>query len=703
MMMSVVKSSVCCALLLASQSFEYAVAADSAVTEESIERMVVSHRQAYRGDVPVKELPQSVELISAEIMQDAALVRFQDALDFSASIARQNNGGGLWDSFSLRGFPGNENMPSGYLINGFNGGRGFSGHRDLSNVAYIEIMKGPGSALYGRSEPGGTINIVTRKPQHMTEGYVQLSAGRFDQYRLEGDFTTGLTDTVAFRINGAWQDYDSFRDYVYADKKIVTPSVHIMLSEQSSLLYEFEYLEQNQLFDRGIVVLNGDVNTVPASRYLGEPSDGATTVKATGHQLSYEYQLNGGWLFTAGYGYRHSSLRGLSSDAELAAGRQSLFDDGETLTRQRRYRDYQSDDHSVRFEFSGHAALFDMTHHLLFGGDAYDYQFYTLLSRFRGPKGTYPLNIHQPVYGSTAAMPMPLYQNDEGQQAWGIYFQDQIDVTDQWKLLLGLRFDHYRQDIEEQLSGIQSDLSGNRTSPRLGVVYVLSPQLSLYGSYSEGFLPLSGTDAYGNAFSPEESDSVEVGIKFSGEAFSGTLALFDATKSNILTSDPINVGFSAPLGEARSKGIELDIQGHLTDSLSITASYAYLDTRTTKDSIALDWGIAVPAGSPLVNVPQNTASVILKQQLSAIGIDGHAGLRIRYSGQRLGDSADLSYRLSSYTLYGLFFESQLSDAVTATINIDNLFDKFYISNAYSAMWTVLGEPRNIRAGIRYEF
>mgnify|MGYP006198097123 CR=1 FL=1 len=301
---------------------------------QSLEHIEVRHHQSYRGQVPVEKLPQAVSVLGQDDFAQWSLSRFQDVLDLSSGIARQNNGGGLWDSFSLRGFPGNENMPSGYLINGFNGGRGFSGHRDLSNVEYVEILKGPGSALYGRSEPGGTINVVTRKPQKEQEGYLQLSTGRFDQHRVEADYTNGVSDNIAVRINGAVQDYGSFRDYVSSKKQVFTPSVRIDLDDKSALLYEFEYLKQEQLFDRGIVVLNGDFNTVPRTRYLGEPGDGPTEIEATGHQLSYETSLSNDWSFLAGLGYRDSSLNGFSSDAELAKARQSIFDDGKTLTRQ---------------------------------------------------------------------------------------------------------------------------------------------------------------------------------------------------------------------------------------------------------------------------------------------------------------------------------------------------------------------------------
>ncbi|MFG7350229.1 TonB-dependent siderophore receptor [Shewanella oncorhynchi] len=699
-------------MLLAAESSQSSSQAidtvSDAVLDTDIERLSIHYRQAYRGNVSSTELPQAISVLDEQLIKDAGLTRFQDVLDYSASVARQNNGGGLWDSFSLRGFPGNENMPSGYLINGFNGGRGFSGHRDLSNVAYVEILKGPGSALYGRSEPGGTVNIVTKKPQYETSGYLKASVGSFDQYRLEGDVTSGLTDNLAFRINGAWQEHDSFRDYVFSDKKIVTPSVRWQISEKASLLYEMEYLKQEQLFDRGIIVLNNDINTVPRSRYLGEPNDGATEVNATGHQLTYDYELNDDWSLTAGYNYRDSSLKGYSSDAELAKGRQSLFDDGRTLTRQHRYRDYASEDNSLRLELSGHVDTGFIRHNLLLGADAYHYNLKTGLYRYRGKKGEYAIDIYAPQYGGPQPEVSLLYENNETQKAWGTYLQDQMDLTEKWKLHLGLRFDSYQQDISEVAKDTLSEQTDSRVSPKVGLVYLWSDALSFYSSYSEGFLPLSGTDFAGKPFEAEESQSVELGMKFNGTwlndlPINGSLAVFDAQKSNILTSDPINIGFSATLGKAKSSGVELDLAAELTEDLQAKLSYAYFNTRTANDSLNPDWGVLIPAGSPLVNVPKHTASVILKQDLNRLSIDGHLGLSWRYVDSRLGDSADPSFQLPSYQLLGLFMNTHLSDNLSLGVNLDNLLDEHYIASSYSALWAVPGEPRSIKVSVSYEF
>lgn len=675
--------------------------AAASTLEQKVERIEVRYHQAYRGNVSDNDLPQAISYIDSAQISRLQLTRFQDALDSTASIARQNNGGGLWDSFSLRGFPGNENMPSGYLVNGFHAGRGFSGHRDVVNIETIELRKGPGSALYGRGEPGGTVNLITKKPQFGQSGYLKATAGQYDQYRLEGDYTGGLTEDLAFRVNGAVQDHKSFRDYVFSDKQVMNPSLLWQIDTDSSLLYEFEYLQHDQLFDRGYIVLNNDFNTVPRSRYLGEPNDKATEIGAIGHQLSYQQQLASNWQFVAGMSRRTSDLQGFSSDAELASARQGISTSNPLLTRQRRYRDYQSTDTTVRAEFSGDSQLLGLTHHLLIGADAYDYELYTYLGRYRGPKGSYALDILNPVYG--VAVPNALYANDESQQAAGIYLQDVIDLTEDWHLLLGVRYDQYQQRIIERVKSTRSDADDQLLSPRAGLVHQLTDSLSVYASYSEGFVPLSGTDYAGKAFDPEQSESSEVGMRLQLADTKATVALFDAEKSNILTSDPVNVGFSATLGKAQSRGLEIDLQQSLPWQLQLDLSYAYLDTHTLVDAVNPDWGTLVPAGSDLVNVPKHTYSLSLSLQTQFGQLPMTWGARLRGQSQRLGDTVNPAYQLPGYGVVSLFANAELSKAWQLDLLLDNVTDKLYVQNSYSPLWTVPSEPRSYRVSVRYEF
>ena len=685
----------------------------SAIAQETPEEMeqieVVQQRQPYRGDVPLKSLPQNIDVVSAELLKDVGVNDFQNALDFASGVARQNSFGGLWDSFAIRGFAGDENLPSGYVVNGFSAGRGFSGRRDTSNVQAIEVLKGPGSALYGRSEPGGTINIITKKPQFTEEGYIQATAGTYSLYRLEGDYTNAINDDLAFRVNGAYEDAGSFRNTVESNKLAFTPSLTYQITDDTSLTYELEVLDQEAPFDRGIVVVDYQFGTVPIDTFYGEPNDGPMSIEALGHQLTLQHGLNSDWSVMVGLSYRESSFEGYSSEVELSGGRQLLYTDGETVSRQRRYRDYDAEDLSGRIELSGTVETGDIVHHILIGADAYDYQLDQIQQRWRTAWGagdtTYSVSLINPEYGQAQPETGALWDRREDQSTVGLYVQDQIDITDSLKVLAGFRFDDYSRDFYNYLADSESSQSQTATSPRIGLVYEPSDLYTLYLSYSEGFRPNSGTDADGEAFDPEESKSYEAGVKFanSDESLTGTVAIFRAEKSNVLSADPVNSGYSAALGEAESQGIEVDLNAVIADDTTVTVAYAYVDAETSNDIVNFDWGVNIPAGSRLINIPEHKLNVTAMHFMDIAGKESKVGASVTYVGDRLGETIDPDYILPSYTTVRLFGSVNLSDNVVINADIDNLFDKEYYASSYSALWTMPGTPRTAKISVKYAF
>ena len=685
----------------------------SAIAQETPEEMeqieVVKQRQPYRGDVPLKSLPQNIDVVSAELLKDVGVNDFQNALDFASGVARQNSFGGLWDSFAIRGFAGDENLPSGYVVNGFSAGRGFSGRRDTSNVQAIEVLKGPGSALYGRSEPGGTINIITKKPQFTEEGYIQATAGTYSLYRLEGDYTNAINDDLAFRVNGAYEDAGSFRNTVESNKLAFTPSLTYQITDDTSLTYELEVLDQEAPFDRGIVVVDYQFGTVPIDTFYGEPNDGPMSIEALGHQLTLQHGLNSDWSVMVGLSYRESSFEGYSSEVELSGGRQLLYTDGETVSRQRRYRDYDAEDLLGRIELSGTVETGDIVHHILIGADAYDYQLDQIQQRWRTAWGagdtTYSVSLINPEYGQAQPETGALWDRREDQSTVGLYVQDQIDLTDSLKVLAGFRFDDYSRDFYNYLADSESSQSQTATSPRIGLVYEPSNLYTLYLSYSEGFRPNSGTDADGEAFDPEESKSYEAGVKFanSDESLTGTVAIFRAEKSNVLSADPVNSGYSAALGEAESQGIEVDLNAVIADDTTVTVAYAYVDAETSNDIVNFDWGVNIPAGSRLINIPEHKLNVTAMHFMDIAGKESKVGASVTYVGDRLGETIDPDYILPSYTTVRLFGSVNLSDNVVINADIDNLFDKEYYASSYSALWTMPGTPRTAKISVKYAF
>ncbi|UJX26493.1 TonB-dependent siderophore receptor [Pseudoalteromonas sp. CF6-2] len=676
-----------------------------AVTSSDIEKISVSGvRQAFRGDVPMNQQPQSIEFISANSLEYAGVTELNDIFDLTPSITEQNDFGGLWESFAIRGLVGDENIPSGFLINGYSSGRSFSGIRDASNIDYVEVMKGPGSALYGRSEPGGTINIMTKKPQFEEQGYVKVTAGSWQNYRAEVDYTNALSEQIAFRVNGAVEDSESFRDYHEAQKTVVTPSILWLISEHTKLNYELEYVDQSTTFDRGIVAIDGDIDALPIESFLGEPNDKPTEVDTISHQLTFEHQL-GQWSLLNGFSYSDSKFISESSDAELAPARQIYFMDGVTLSRQHNQRDFQTKYFSTRLELSGSIDTVGFTHHLLIGADASKFDFDKRWHRYRPTidDTRYAINMYEPEYGKTAPEGALLFDSSEVQHSYGVYIQDQIDLTEQWKVQVGGRFDWFDQQIDNHMN--KQSLKSDQTtfSPRVGIVYAYSDEIQYYTSYSEGFRPNSGYDKNGDAFEPEETSSFEVGVKFSSNSVNGSVTVFSAKKTNMLTTD-LQAGISTALGEVSSEGVELDLHGYISDSTSFDFAYTYTDAKTANDTVNTDWWVKLPKGSPLLNIPKHSANAQIKRDLNGlVDFDATVGVAVQYVGERLGETIDLDYYLPSYTLVNLFANYAVNNDVTIQFNVNNLLNKTYYANSYSAIWTQPGEPVNYKLSLKYSF
>lgn len=660
-------------------------------------------RQAYRGNVAVKDLPQAVSTLSDETLELTGITDLQSSLELVSSVTRQNDFGGLWDMFAIRGFAGDENLPSAYLINGFSAGRGFSGNRDVSNVEMIEVLKGPSSALYGRGEPGGTVNITTKKPQFEREGYLKLTGGSFSTYRAEGDFTDALTENLAFRINGAYENAESYRDTVEKKKAILTPSFLYRLSDNTVMSYELEYLDQEADMDRGIVFVDG--KPFSDSNFYGEPADGPVEIEAVGHQLELQHDLANGWLFNSGLSYRTSSFEGSVSEPRWYDSEENY------IVRQRRYRDFDADDLSGRFEFSGSAELLGFNHNLLIGADAYEYELDRLILRYRhsGAEGdgadAFAIDYDNPVYRDTLPGMKDNTSDVEEQSGQGFYIQDQIDLSDNWKAMFGMRYDHFEQDITYRLdNNRKTSISKSYFNPRLGLVYSLSDDTRIYASYSEGARPNSGVNAQGNGHNPEESKSYEIGVKWdnTSQGFSGSAAIFTTEKRNILASSPNGDGTTEAIGEAESKGIELDVNYELTENTQITFSYAYIDAENSKEITLWDWYV-IEEGARLGNVPEHSGNLIIRHFTEINGYQGSGGFVFRYVGTQLGDFLEQDFDLPSYSLVNLFANVELADNVELNLNIDNLLGEEYYANSYFEAWTMPGAPRNYRVSVKYSF
>ena len=712
-------------LFLMTSGLALALASSPAFAQDLDDEIVVtSLRQAYQGDFAILEIPGAELDLDQQILEDLNVTDLVTALDLSASVSRQNNFGGLWNAFAIRGFVGDENLPSLYLVNGFNAGRGFAGPRDISGVESVEILKGPKAALFGRGEPGGTVNLVTKRPTFETAGELKLTGGSFDFYRGDADFTTPISENAAIRLVGFYEDAGSFRDTVETERWGFFPSIAFEPTDNTQIVYELELSEQEIPFDRGIPAIENELGAVDIETFLGEPSEDPYDASVTGHQIELQHDFGDDWSALIGFNYRDTSLEGFDTAATLSGFRQFLTRDGETLSRERRSRDYNAEYFVLRGEVAGEFETGSIRHRVILGADYDQFDNDQVFVRFRGggvldrlPEDApdlLPINVFDPVFGQFDPLPEPnvtLADRLETTESFGVFVQDQISLTDQLDIRLGLRFDDYSQDLENRASDTTAEASNTRVSPQVGVVYEVNDQLSVYASYGENFRPFTLADTAGNDLDPNVSTSLEAGVKFGlfDGALNGVATVFQVDQGNILAVDD---SFSAiPAGSAESQGFELDLNGQITDSIDFWLSYAYIDIGTEEDFNDPNFGATIEAGTRLINVPDHQLSLQIAKDFHENGLPLRAGGGLLYVGERLGQFGDFfgqneefgEFELPDYITLRAFVEYNVTDAISARIDVDNIFDEDHFLNSFASLWVQPGEPRRFKASLAYRF
>lgn len=656
-----------------------------------------------KTDLPLRELPQAVRVMSRQTMDDLGAVRLDDVLDFAGGISRQNSFGGLWDNVAVRGLAGDPNSGMPLLLNGFSANRGFNAPRDTANVERIEFLKGPSASLYGSSEPGGTINIVTKRPLWKPTHAIEARAGSYDAYRAAIDSTGPISDVLAYRLNAAIEDRKGFRDHVASKRSFIAPALALKATRDTRIDYSGEFLRHEAPLDRGIVAINNRLGAVPRERFLGEPADGNVKVENQSHQLVAEHVFNDRWSGRLGMSYRATALQGYSTEAQPA-----LQADQRTLRRQRRYRDSASDDITLQAEAVGRFRAGDIGHEVLLGTEMLRLDFDQRMLRANPTAAApYAIDVLKPAYGQPQPVPRPSTDTSEDLKGMALYMQDTVSLGERWRLLGGVRFDRYEQSVLNRISNVRTEQSPTATSPRVGLAFLPSAQWTLFANLGKSFRPNSGVSASGASFTPEQGRATEVGAKWENQArtLGATVALYDIRKKNVLTADPGNAGFSIPAGEVRSRGMDADLSGQITPHWRVNASLSYIDAEVARDN-------TLETGARLLNISRLNASLLLVHEWATsanqqLGLGGG----FTHSGKRLGEARTQAqaaagtpaFELPAYTVARVVAYWRLSPTLRLTLDIDNLFDKTYFVSSYQRTWVAPGAPRTVMLGMQAKF
>lgn len=662
--------------------------------------VVADDASGAKTDLPVRELPQSIRVVTPQVIEDLGATRLDNVLDQVSGVSRQNNFGGLWDNIAIRGMPGHDNTGMATLFNGFSANRGYNAPRDLASVESIEFLKGTAAALYGSSEPGGTINVVSKRPRWASANELELKAGSFGLRRTAFDSTGPLSEVFAYRLNLAYEESDGFRDYVGSQREVFAPAFTWKLGRDTVLDYRGEYARQLAPLDRGVVAVGDRPDALPRERFLGEPGDGDIALTNERHQLMLSHEWTPAWRSRFGLSYLDTSLDGYTTQATGTPTTTGV------QTRQYYFRDYNSEDTALQAELQGTVATGSVEHELLFGVETYRYRMDSLAL-----SGTpIPIDVFDPVYGQPRPALGPNTSTLEQQRNLGAYVQDAIKLAPEWRLVAGLRFDRFDQRLENRRTGSTIDQSPTATSPRIGLSWLPDEHWTLYANAGRSFRP-NTADSAGNTFDPEEGTATEAGAKWENAArtVGATLAVFEIRKRNVLTPDPSVVPPAPPrsiaAGEVRSRGIEFDVAGRLDAHWRLSANFAYTDVAVTEDQ-------RLAIGSPLRNVPKVTASaMVVYEDLLPNGQKWSLGAGATHVGERLGETYTQAeanagvaqFKLPAYTTARLSARWNLTPSTRLVADVDNLFDTTYYASSYSRLWVMPGAPRTISVGLLTRF
>ncbi|OCQ95958.1 ferrichrome-iron receptor [Oscillatoriales cyanobacterium USR001] len=651
---------------------------------------------ATRTDTPIRDIPQSIQVIPQEVIKDQQITRLEEALSNVSGVTFRGVVGGRGTEFDIRGF---SNAP--VLRDGFRRYGSFQSFPEVANLDRVEVLKGPASILYGEIQPGGLVNLVSKQPlaEPLYEAELQLGNQTFVRSRF--DISGPLTSdrSVLYRLNGLFQTIESFRDYNQQDRRLfIAPTLTWRISDRADLTVSLEYTDDQRPANYGLFALGDRVADVPRNRISNNPRDKIED-KYFNVGYNFEYRFSENWKLRNAF--RYSSY---DYDFSVIALPFFVNEETKTVTRFFASQDGQDKNYSLQTNMVGEFATGSIDHTLLFGVDlSHNDERIVSVGDFVTP---IPLDIFNPDYGK---IPTPEEDslavfggNDRETNRVGIYVQDQISIFDNLKLLAGIRYD----TVEQKTVNIPGSniASGEQTqnydafTPRLGIVYQPIPELSLYASYSRSFNPNSARTVSGNVLEPERGKGYEIGVKTEliDRRLLATLAYFDITKQNVAVTDPNNPLFSIATGEQRSRGVELDISGQILPGWNVIASYAYIDAEVTADTNS------DVVGSRLPGVPKHSASLWTTYQLQSGDLQGLGiGVGFNYVGERKGGLPN-SYKVDSYLVSNaaLFYER---DNLRFAINIKNLFNINYIVGSPSSSENLPGEPLTVIGSFTIQF
>ena len=695
-----------------------------------------------------RELPQAVAAVTKELIADRQAFQLAEAVKTVSNISVT----GLYNHYNIRGIT---QADDGQVINGMRTRQYYFLQPITSHLERVEVIKGPSSVTFSSADPGGTVNMVTKKPLFEKRNEVSIASGSFGTLRATADFTGPLNEskTLLYRFNAAFQEAGSFRDVVNNDAFLVAPSLSYVPNENTLLNVEMIYNNAEGNLDRGQPIfgaINGqyDLKSTPISMNVGASNDHYKTKELV-------FMINFNKKFTENIGFNAQYMKQTWNEdlAEHRVDGTAVDIEGNvvpTLARMRydkRQQFWETDNFSAYFNFD--IATEKVTNKLLIGYDATRWErkigagflrarrYLTVsggqsnykpdnsdnfqqmvVNGITMPKPAVPhFNLEDPFNGarntnayslSELSIPANLNTSD------GIYIQNQFKFG-KFSALVNLRYEWFTDIFDYK--GNEQEYTTNAFVPRLGLTYEVSKSISAYATYLKGFQPHTNTvslsptaegffwAASPSRFDPLESSIKELGFKaefMEGKVFAN-LAFFDITQKNILLGDTYDLDNLTTRGEQRSKGFELDVSGYVTSNFQLTASYGYNNAEIVKDAIEAFIGERI-GGAPKHNANFWGRYDFVNTTMKGVGL----GFGVQYVDERYTwynpTYATDRVLLPSYTVFdaALYYKPN-NTGIQLTLKANNLFDTTYWLGGLNPSRLGPGAPRNILLNTTFRF
>lgn len=650
-------------------------------------------RTATKTATALIDTPQAVSVVTRELIDDQAMQGIADVVRYMPGVAMAQ-GEGNRNAPIMRGVSSTAN----FFVDGVRDDVEY--FRDLYNVERVEAMKGPNAMIFGRGGGGGILNRVTRQADGTQGGELVIQGGSWNNRRVTGDLRHALNEQVSLRATGVYENSDSYRDGVRLERYGVNPTARLVLNEGTTVRLSYEYFTYDMVADRGIPSFQGRPVRTPPSTFFGDPEGSPTgaTIKVASGVIEHDF---GGVSLrnVTSLGDYDKAYQNVYPGAVNAAGTAVSLSAYNNATRRENLFNQTDLTWSVATGPVDHKLLLGAE----FGRQRTDNFRQTGYFTGIGPTLT---TITVPLAAPTVSVPVTYRQSATDADNHGVakiaaaYAQDQIQLTRRLQAMVGLRYDRFDVNFRNNRTGAVFATSDKLWSPRAGLVFKPAETLALYASYSRSYLPragdqLSSLSLANQALAPERFINQEVGVKWDLRPdFSLAAALYQLDRENVAVTDPADPTRLVLVKGQRSKGVELGAEGVVRPGWTLVGGYAYQDGEITQTQSA-----TVRAGARLAQLPRHSASLWNRVEVTPrLGL----GLGVIYR-SAIFASTDNTVTLPGFTRVDAALYYQVSDQVSAQLNVENLFDTGYYAAANSNTNITPGSPRAVRLSLRLSY